>query len=520
MCANQASRAKSTFPTKPSIDANYAYFYNLRIGDGGHVAFSGGMEGSDVNESNRGGLWAGMPGQIVNVVRHGQTVPEVNRQIVDVNFGQLNIHGELAIEGGLSGSPGGGVIWTGIPTQVQVAARTGAQAPGVEPGVVFSGFSPTSLFARFESVQFNDLSQLTFRSYLTGPGIPIGQHGIWIGHVDDLRLVARTDSQAHGLPAGITYSSISGAFNPGGILAYRAFLKGPSITEANDVGLWSGPTDNIRLIAREGDPVPGVASATFSQLNVGSWEVEQSGHVLFTARITGSQIDVSNNFGYWLSSGEDLLPLFRSGQQAPGIPGSRLRDFRVEAAISNEYILLANFEGPDVTAANDSAMFMGVPENMRLVYREGDPAPGTPPGVVMGRVLTSSLGIPVSQSGQLAFRTELTGSGVTSANDAAYFLVDTDGTLFMIAREGSMFDVGGGEFKQIQGLHDTFGGPSDETMNSQGQLFFRARFADASEGVFIAQVVPEPNSIALVASVVVSGAALMLRRRMSRGPAR
>lgn len=498
----------------PGVDLTFEFFHRVWISDSGHVAFDAIVRGAGVNVSNRGGIWAGLPGQIVNAVRHGQTVSEVNQPILTSEFAHVNNKGEIAIEGEFSGTPRGEVIWTGIPTQVQVAAIAGMQAPDVESGVVFSGFSPTTSIGAFEEVQFNDLSQLTFKSYLSGPGIPTGQHGLWTGPPNDLRLIARTDSQAHGLPDNISYSYIFDVDNPGGVLAFGAFLKGASITEDNDVGLWLGPSEDVRLIAREGDPAPGIDSATFSVLGINNFEVDHSGRLIFPARVEGNQINVTNDYGYWRSSGNAMELLYRSGDPAPNIAEARLASFRVEPIVSDEYLLLANLVGENVTSANDGAMFVGTPGNMRLIYREGDPAPGAPEGVVMGRVFTSSSGIPTSETSQLAFRTELTGPGVDGTNDAAYYMVDSNGKLFLLAREGDMFDVGGGELKQIQEVHNTLGGPTDETMNAHGQLIFRVTFMDNTQGVYIAQIVPEPNSVALILSGTLAVIAFTLRKRM------
>jgi hypothetical protein len=323
------------------------------------------------------------------------------------------------------------------------------------------------------------------------------------------------------LPAGISYSSIFDVDNPGGTLAFGAFLKGASINEENDVGLWLGRPEAVRIIVREGDTVPGIDSASFSELNIVNFEVDHSGRLLFPARIVGPQINAANNFGYWSSSGNAMEMLFRSGEPAPNIAGASLTYFRVEPIVGDEYLLLANLSGANVTYANDSAMFVGTPGNMRLVYREGDQAPGAPPGVVMGQVSTTNWGTPTSRDGHVAFRTELTGPGVNGANDGAYYMADSDGKLFLLAREGDMFDVGGGELKQVQELYNELvGGPMDETMNSDGQLIFRVLFMDNTHGVYIAQIVPEPNSIALLFSAAFAGAIWTAQRGRLNGTVR
>ena len=102
--------------------------------------------------------------------------------------------------------------------------------------------------------------------------------------------------------------------------------------------------------------------------------------------------------------------------------------------------------------------------------------------------------------GQVAFETNLTGTGVTSTNSAAFFLSDMSENVFKVLREGDLFDSGNGLLKQINVPNDYSTYPLEGRFNDFGQLLLTTDFSDNSAAIFIAQVVPEPGAEVLIAS--------------------
>ena len=101
------------------------------------------------------------------------------------------------------------------------------------------------------------------------------------------------------------------------------------------------------------------------------------------------------------------------------------------------------------------------------------------------------------------------------SNDTALFATDAAGKIVLVAREGNLLDVGGGELRRIDRL---FGWqsfqpdwPDSQWFNDAGELAFAAEFADGSTGVFVAAV-PEPSA-ALLALVAASAPRFTRRRR-------
>src|SRR5206468_11528402 len=68
---------------------------------------------------------------------------------------------------------------------------------------------------------------------------------------------------------------------------------------------------------------------------------------------------------------------------------------------------LLQVDDAQVTVVSDDAIWHGNAANLRLVARQGDPAPGAPAGTTFGNLGSPS----VNASGRVAFRAELPGGG-------------------------------------------------------------------------------------------------------------
>ncbi len=146
----------------------------------------------------------------------------------------------------------------------------------------------------------------------------------------------------------------------------------------------SNATPTVRTVALLGDTAPGtIGGETFSRLIVtyhNSFVIDAQGHVAFFGKVEGDGVSELNDVGIW--------------SEATGV--------------------------------------------LRLVAREGDPAPGTSNGVVFARIaerLYESLSI--NPSGQLAFNSFLEGDGVTASTSSGYWVGDAN-SLRLGARAGDM----------------------------------------------------------------------------------
>jgi hypothetical protein len=106
----------------------------------------------------------------------------------------------------------------------------------------------------------------------------------------------------------------------------------------------------------------------------------------------------------------------------------------------------------------------------------------------------SELHLPaLNSSGQIAFRANITGSGINTNNDRGIWASDESGTLQLIARKGSQLEVAPGDFRTISDLDFvTATGNSDgraSGFNNSGQLVFWAKFTNGTQGIFVSSAV-------------------------------
>ncbi len=330
------------------------------------------------------------------------------------------------------------------------------QAPGMDSGVEFSGFSLIPAL--------NNAGQTTFRGFLAGPGVDFSSNvSVWSEGGDaGLALVAREGSPA----PGVTNDEIfSGSFNEpsinnAGQIAVRGGLTGTGVSNSNDRGLWSqGGGAGLALVARDGNLAPGtVDNENFSFL--GPPAFNGAGQSAFLGLLpTGLG---SNNSGIWSEGGGAGLALVaRGGNQAPGVAAGvnfgTFRDPVINGA--GQTAFWAFLTGPGV--GDHSVWSEGGGAGLALVARQGDSAPGT-----AGAANFSSFDKPViNNAGQTAFSALLEGaeSGIWSEGAGS--------GLALVARSGDLApDV-------IDGAN--FSGFSEPVLNGAGRTAFRADLTGA-----------------------------------------
>jgi hypothetical protein len=151
-----------------------------------------------------------------------------------------------------SSATGHGVgIWAGGPGDVRLIAKHGDPAPAFE-GTTFQDFGGPVI---------NDRGQVLFTARLTDVNpTRNGDQSLWVGTPGSLTLVARQNDPAPDLPAGVVFAhdptDYPAELNNAGQLALFGRITGPGVTAANDAGLWAGdPQAGLHLVVRTGDPI-------------------------------------------------------------------------------------------------------------------------------------------------------------------------------------------------------------------------------------------------------------------------
>ena len=190
---------------------------------------------------------------------------------------------------------------------------------------------------------------------------------------------------------------------------------------------------------RRGRAVPGAGpGVNFDALNTPV--INNAGQLAFRSILSGAGVGANNEAIFVKSSGT-LAMVARKGDTAPGTgPGvliGRLQDTPVSLNNVGQIAFQSELTGTDVGVPTGDAIFSTVGGALRLVARDGGASPGTGSGV-----LFSGFDVPMlNNSGQVAFYGYLTGSGVTATNNQAIFATTQSGATQLIARLGDLFDV-------------------------------------------------------------------------------
>ncbi len=262
--------------------------------------------------------------------------------------------------------------------------------------------------------------------------------------------VAVTGQQAPGTPAGVVFGSSfpshverASILNDSGQVAYRALLAGPEITDANNAGIWRDQT----LMARTGDPAPGMVEVDFAGL--GTPSLNSAGQVAYHGILTGTGIDDTNDLSLWL--GDTLIA--RKGDPDPGpMPGGNIFGFsdpRLNDAGQVAYLVFI--------AQNATITDFAIMRDNGLIAHTNTPAPGTPEGVSFFLLHDPRL----NNAGQVAYRAQLTGTGITDSNNIGIWRDDA-----IIAQAGDPAPgTSGGT---------SFGFFTDPVLNDAGQVAYHA----------------------------------------------
>jgi hypothetical protein len=187
---------------------------------------------------------------------------------------------------------------------------------------------------------------------------------------------------------------------------------------------------HVSVIAHSGMSAPGTL-ATFAN-SLGTPTIDDSGSVLFRAQLTGNGVTSSNDYGYWFGQAGSVQLQAREGDVAPGCDDALFNVLGTPILSHGRIAFTATLTGPGVTASNNQALFAGTPGNVGLVMRKGTQAPGLPAGCVYNQINDFA----VNSNGDVAFRSTLTGTGVTATNDSAVSLF-LGGVLLIGVREAT-----------------------------------------------------------------------------------
>jgi hypothetical protein len=288
----------------------------------------------------------------------------------------------------LAALTGSSLMWQGTVSGAvtyHTVALTGQQAPGTPNGAVFGFDGPLSTFG---APLLNNAGQVAFTaSLLEGAGgvTNTNRLGLWLGGAGSLGMVARTGDQAPGTPIGAVYSAFPTLnLNDAGQMAFAALLQtgSGSVDQDNDEGIWSNGSGSLQMIARSGNQAQGLPSGVvyesfFPGLGL---SLNNAGQVAFKTILRPFQnggVTFDNWEGLWSEGSGNLELVARQGDQAPGMPPgvtfSELGGFRLN---DSGQIVLNN--DLDTGGEFNTGVWLLGPGGTGLISLRSDPVPGEP----------------------------------------------------------------------------------------------------------------------------------------------
>ena len=205
--------------------------------------------------------------------------------------------------------------------------------------------------------------------------------------------------------------------------------SGLTTFRSSSAQLWSEANGTLQIVASQGVAAPGT-TAQFSSFNPAI--INDLGDVAFYATLQGGDINLFNSQGIWLGRQNNINLIARSSDPAPGLGSSAtFFSFDSNSTVNNDQGQVA-FEaqalGTGINPNQNHGIWVGAPGNVHLVAMEGTPAVSTGASFI-------GIGNPVLNSlGDVAFKSTL-GPGLDSSQNVGVF--DTSGgSVKLVARAG------------------------------------------------------------------------------------
>ncbi|MEZ4352245.1 MAG: hypothetical protein R3F16_01105 [Myxococcota bacterium] len=368
----------------------------------------------------------------------------------------------------------------GTAFSVVVPDGAGGHRVAVRDGEALPGLPTDRTFHHTRAPAMSPSGEFVFAGRLAGPAGPLTEEsGLWVGDAEGgLELVLRDGDPAPGFPSDTTFGppqSLDGpvltpALRVSGEVAFAIPLDrpgGPGWPWYSTVWRWT-KAGGLALVVDEEDALPGLDGSLGTPSFVAP-RLTDHGDLLVPALFPYGPSDYYGGAQWLFREDGQTIPILRSGQQAPGLPG----DVRLDA-----------WTRPEFSTEGDAAY------------------------------------LAVSESGHVLVEYWLEGAGVDATNDRALWLVDRKGEATLVVRRGDRLEVADGDVRTIGDYRVSFGPRNSRgrsPLNAAGDVVAMLDFTDGSSAV-VRFAVPEPSlAFALVVGVIgLAGLAGRRRRRGSR----
>lgn len=331
------------------------YFFPLGTDGPERYAFR-----ADLSDGNRG-IWANRSGTLEYVVRQGDQAPDQPTGTTVEALGYPKLASGVSAFSGRLRKPSGETLRTIFFDRsgtLESALIEGDLAPDTQRPI--AAFDTLALGPSGRSVVGMQLDRYA--------------HGLWTDRSGAFRLLAMQGDPAPGWD-GINFGdSFSRAdVNAAGACVFTAELD---IGGTWPSGSFTDRSGALTAIAVWKEQAPGTPQGTQFGVSQGDLLINDHGHIVFGASLTGEGTNSDNNFGVWAEGPDGVLDLLvRTGDPLPDAPDDTwIRAAPSRLKFNNQYdiVLEAQLDGSQVDYTNDDVIlgFAGLGEAV-LLLREG-----------------------------------------------------------------------------------------------------------------------------------------------------
>ena len=228
-------------------------------------------------------------------------------------------------------------------------------------------------------------------------------------------------------------------------------------------------------------------------------------------------VNNNNDESIWFESADNQLVLVaRENDPAPGVPGAIFSGLLSASALNDagQLLLSAQLAGPGV-GSDERAYWLYDSGGLTLVARERNPAPGMGPGWSF----QDFFGAALNNHGQMVF-------GASAVNGLQFtqgiWALEPGGDLRLVVRSDDTFDVDNGPGVDLRSIfsidfqsNSASGHP--DGFNDRNELVVEVVFNEPSHGIFVLAI-PEPNTftISLCACIALASRRIALCNSRTR----
>ncbi len=342
-----------------------------------------------------------------------------------------------------------------------------------------------------------------------GPGdwIILGEgsstSGLWTGDLSvnppAFSRVLQVGTIVAGLPADVAVNGGNSmrCINASGTYAYVGTLSG-NVTGSTRNAVVRGSGTNQTLVARTGDPAPGIAGGTFYSLPFGSQYdylfIANSGEVAFKAQV---QHPTLGGQAIFAGTPGAMAPIVTSGRDVINGISGRVNELRFDQAPNGERVIWVGYNPNGSSGGYSATLLMkGTAAAPQVLVKQGEAAPGLPLGTTLGTIREFL----INDQGAVVFIADFSASTQYPTGGKAVFGWAGGPGCFLVLAPGETFTLPDNSPRTVLSIQPLFGGWPGKCFSAQGKLAMWV-FTGANSGAIVTRTIeatPPPATFALL----------------------